>query len=86
MVSILPLGGPVVACQTSKRQHHLVERRSLAAFDCRAVTNRSKWPRDAKFSGKILKVMADVKEMGAGEKAAANKANAEAARKLEEAK
>jgi arylsulfatase len=41
---------------------------------------------DNKFTGKILKVTVDVKEMGAGEKAAASKANAEAARKLEAAK
>ena len=41
---------------------------------------------DNKFTGKILKVTVDVKEMGAGEKAAAGKANAEGARKLEAAK
>ena len=41
---------------------------------------------DNKFTGKILKVKLDVKEMGAGEKAAASKANAEGARKLEAAK
>ena len=41
---------------------------------------------DNKFTGRILKVTVDVKEMGAGEKAAASKANAEGARKLEAAK
>ena len=41
---------------------------------------------DNKFTGKILKVTVDVKEMGAGEKAAAAKAEAETAKKLEEAK
>jgi arylsulfatase len=41
---------------------------------------------DNKFTGKILKVTVDVKEMGAGEKAAASKAGAEGARKLEAAK
>jgi arylsulfatase len=34
-----------------------------------------------KFAGKILKVTVDVKEMGAGEKAAASKGNVEAAHK-----
>jgi arylsulfatase A-like enzyme len=43
-------------------------------------------PRDTKFTGKMLKVTVDVKEMGAGEKAAAGKAQAETARKIEEAK
>jgi len=43
-------------------------------------------PRDATFTGKILKITVDVKEMGAGEKAAASKANAEVSRKIEEAK
>jgi len=41
---------------------------------------------DNKFTGKILKVTVDVKEMGAGEKAAAAKAGAEAAKKIETAK
>jgi hypothetical protein len=41
---------------------------------------------DNKFTGKILKVTIDVKEMGVGEKAAASKAGAEAARRMEEAK
>jgi arylsulfatase len=41
---------------------------------------------DNKFTGKILKVTVDVKEMGAGEKTAASKASAEGARKLEAAK
>ncbi len=41
---------------------------------------------DSKFTGKILKVGVDVKEMGAGVKAEAAKANAEAARKMEVAK
>jgi len=41
---------------------------------------------DSTFTGKILKVTVDVKEMGAGEKAAAGAANAEAAKKLEAAK
>ncbi len=43
-------------------------------------------PRDTKFTGKIVKITVDVKPMGEGEKAAAGKANAEAARKIEEAK
>jgi arylsulfatase len=43
-------------------------------------------PRDTKFTGKILKVTVDVKPMGEGDKAAAGKANAETARKIEEAK
>ena len=41
---------------------------------------------DNKFTGKILKVTVDVKEMGAGVKAEAAKANAEAAKKIETAK
>jgi arylsulfatase A-like enzyme len=41
---------------------------------------------DNKFTGKILKVTIDVKEMGAGVKAEAEKASAEAAKKLEAAK
>jgi arylsulfatase len=41
---------------------------------------------DNKFTGKILKVTVDVKEMGAGEKTAASKAGAEGARKMEAAK
>ena len=41
---------------------------------------------DNKFTGKILKVTIDVKEMGAGVKAEAAKANTEAAKKLEAAK
>jgi arylsulfatase len=41
---------------------------------------------DNKFTGKILKVTVDVKAMGAGEKAAADKASAEAAKKLEDTK
>jgi arylsulfatase len=36
---------------------------------------------DNKFTGKILKVKVDVKEMGAGVKAEATKASAEAAKK-----
>jgi hypothetical protein len=43
-------------------------------------------PRDAKFTGTIKKVVVEVGAMGAGDKAAAKKAGAEAARKLEEAK
>lgn len=43
-------------------------------------------PRDSRFTGKILKVKVDVKEMGAGEKAAAAKAGAEGASKMEAAK
>jgi hypothetical protein len=43
-------------------------------------------PRDTKFTGKILKVTVDVKPMGEGVKAAAGKAGAEAARRIEEAK
>jgi arylsulfatase len=42
-------------------------------------------PRSTKFSGIIRKVVVDVKEMGAGEKAEAKKAGVEAARKIEEA-
>jgi arylsulfatase len=41
---------------------------------------------DNKFTGKIVKVTVDVKAMGTGEKAAAGKASAEAAKKLEETK
>jgi arylsulfatase A-like enzyme len=41
---------------------------------------------DNAFTGKILKVTVDVKEMGAGDKAAAAKAGAEGARKMEAAK
>jgi arylsulfatase len=41
---------------------------------------------DNKFTGKILKVTIDVKEMGAGVKTEAAKAGAEAAKKLEAAK
>jgi hypothetical protein len=41
---------------------------------------------DNKFTGKILKVTVDVKEMGAGVKAEAAKAAAETAKKLESAK
>jgi arylsulfatase len=41
---------------------------------------------DNTFTGKILKVTVDVKEMGAGEKAAASKANADAAKKVKETK
>jgi arylsulfatase len=43
-------------------------------------------PKDTKFTGTIRKVVVAVKEMGAGEKAEAKKAGAEAARKIEEAK
>jgi arylsulfatase len=39
-----------------------------------------------KFTGKILKVTVDVKEMGAGVRAEANKAGAETAKKIESAK
>jgi len=41
---------------------------------------------DNKFTGKILKVTVDVKEMGAGLRAEASKAGAEAAKKIESAK
>jgi arylsulfatase A-like enzyme len=41
---------------------------------------------DSKFTGKILKVTIDVKEMGAGVKAEAAKANAETAKKIDAAK
>ncbi len=41
---------------------------------------------DNKFTGQILKVVVDVKEMGAGAKAEAAKASAETAKKLEAAK
>jgi arylsulfatase len=41
---------------------------------------------DNKFTGKILKVTVDVKEMGAGLRAEASKAGAEAAKKVESAK
>ena len=40
----------------------------------------------ARSPGKILKIKVDVKEMGAGVKAEAAKANAEAAKKLDAAK
>jgi arylsulfatase len=43
-------------------------------------------PEASAFTGKILKIKVDVKEMGAGEKAAAATGNAEAARKMEVAK
>ena len=43
-------------------------------------------PATSGFTGKILKIKVDVKEMGAGEKAEAGKANAEAAKKMEAAK
>ena len=43
-------------------------------------------PRNTKFTGAIRKVVVDVKEMGVGEKAAAKKAGAETARKIEEAR
>jgi hypothetical protein len=43
-------------------------------------------PKHSKFTGTIRKVVVDVKEMGAGEKAEAKKAGADAARKVEEAK
>jgi hypothetical protein len=42
--------------------------------------------RDTEFTGKMVKITVGVKPMGEGEKAAAGKANAEAARKIEEAK
>ena len=38
------------------------------------------------FTGKILKIKVDVKEMGVGEKAAAGTASTEAAKKVEAAK
>jgi len=41
---------------------------------------------DNAFTGKIIKVTVDVKEMGAGEKAAASSAAGEAAKKMEAAK
>jgi arylsulfatase len=41
---------------------------------------------DSRFTGKILKITIDVKEMGAGVKAEAAKAGAEAAKKVEVAK
>jgi hypothetical protein len=43
-------------------------------------------PQTSAFTGKILKIVVDVKEMGAGVKAEAAKANAEAAKKIEAAK
>jgi arylsulfatase len=43
-------------------------------------------PRDSKFTGTIAKVVVSVKEMGVGEKAAAEKAGADAAKKIEDAK
>jgi arylsulfatase len=43
-------------------------------------------PFNSAFTGKILKVVVDVKPMGEGEKAAASKAGAEASAKLEAAK
>ena len=53
--------------------------------DATPVTEDYK-PYDNKFTGKILKVTVDVKEMGAGVKAEAAKANAEAAKKIDAAK
>jgi hypothetical protein len=41
---------------------------------------------DNKFTGKILKVKVEVKEMGAGDAAEAARANAETAKKVETAK
>jgi arylsulfatase len=43
-------------------------------------------PLESMFTGKILKITVDVKEMGAGEKTAAAKDGAEAAKKIEAAK
>ena len=43
-------------------------------------------PQNSVFTGKILKIKVDVKEMGAGEKAAASAAAGEAAKKMEAAK
>jgi arylsulfatase len=43
-------------------------------------------PKSTRFTGTIRKVVVDVKEMGAGEKAEAKKGGTEAARKIEEAK
>jgi arylsulfatase len=43
-------------------------------------------PKSTKFTGAIRKVVVEVKEMGAGEKAEARKAGAETTRKIEEAK
>jgi len=43
-------------------------------------------PQTSAFTGKILKIVVDVKEMGTGVKAEAAKANAEAAKKVEAAK
>jgi arylsulfatase len=43
-------------------------------------------PSDSAFTGKILKVMVDVKPMGEGEKAAASKTGAETAERMEAAK
>jgi arylsulfatase len=43
-------------------------------------------PRSTKFTGIIRKVVVDVKEMGAAEKAEAKKAGAETARRIEEAR
>jgi arylsulfatase len=43
-------------------------------------------PAASGFTGKIFKIKVDVKEMGAGEKAEAAKANAETAKKVDAAK
>jgi arylsulfatase len=43
-------------------------------------------PKSTRFTGAIRKVVVEVKEMGAGEKAEAKEAAAETARKIEEAK
>jgi len=53
--------------------------------DATPVTEEHK-ASDNRFTGKILEVTIDVQEMGAGVKAEAAKANAEAAKKLEAAK
>jgi arylsulfatase len=61
------------------------ETADVGVDDATPVTEAYKaW--DNAFTGKILKVTVDVKAMGAGEKAAASKAGAETAKKLEAAK
>jgi len=61
------------------------ETADVGVDDATPVTEAYKaW--DNAFTGKILKVTVDVKEMGAGDKVAASKATAEGAKKMEAAK
>jgi arylsulfatase len=61
------------------------ETADVGVDDATPVTEAYKaW--DNAFTGKILKVTVDVKEMGLGEKVAASRAGAEVAKKMEAAK